>query len=48
MRSPLEGVRRHTSLTAPSGDSIEAVCRKASATFDKPVIPVGAPDFAGL
>ena len=29
------------------GDDIEAVCKRASEKFGKPVIPVNAPGFAG-
>ncbi len=36
-----------TCVTALIGDDIEAVCRKASEKFGKPVIPVDAPGFAG-
>jgi len=36
-----------TCVTALIGDDIEAVCKKASAKFGKPVIPVDAPGFAG-
>ena len=36
-----------TCVTALIGDYIEAVCRKASEKFGKPVIPVDAPGFAG-
>ena len=36
-----------TCVTALIGDDIEAVCKRASAKFGKPVIPVDAPGFAG-
>jgi nitrogenase molybdenum-cofactor synthesis protein NifE len=36
-----------TCVTAMIGDDIEAVCRRASEKFGKPVIPVNAPGFAG-
>jgi nitrogenase molybdenum-cofactor synthesis protein NifE len=36
-----------TCVTAMIGDDIEAVCKRASAKFGKPVIPVNAPGFAG-
>lgn len=36
-----------TCVTALIGDDIEAVCKKASEKFGKPVIPVDAPGFAG-
>lgn len=36
-----------TCVTALIGDDIEAVCRRASEKFGKPVIPVNAPGFAG-
>ena len=37
-----------TCVTALIGDDIEAVCKAASAKFDKPVIPVNVPGFAGV
>jgi nitrogenase molybdenum-cofactor synthesis protein NifE len=37
-----------TCVTALVGDDIEAVCKAASAKFNKPVIPVNAPGFAGI
>jgi nitrogenase molybdenum-cofactor synthesis protein NifE len=36
-----------TCVTALIGDDIEAVCKRASERFGKPVIPVNAPGFAG-
>ena len=36
-----------TCVTALIGDDIEAVCKAASAKFNKPVIPVNAPGFVG-
>ncbi|WP_085314683.1 nitrogenase iron-molybdenum cofactor biosynthesis protein NifE [Derxia lacustris] len=36
-----------TCVTALIGDDIEAVCKRASEKFGKPVIPVNAPGFAG-
>ncbi len=36
-----------TCVTALIGDDIEAVCKRASEKFNKPVIPVNAPGFAG-
>lgn len=36
-----------TCVPAMIGDDIEAVCRVAAKKFDKPVIPVNAPGFAG-
>jgi nitrogenase molybdenum-cofactor synthesis protein NifE len=36
-----------TCVTGLIGDDIEAVCRRASEKFGKPVIPVDAPGFAG-
>lgn len=36
-----------TCVTGLIGDHIEAVCKRASAKFNKPVIPVNAPGFAG-
>lgn len=36
-----------TCVTALIGDDIEAVCRKASEKFGKPVIPVNSPGFVG-
>lgn len=36
-----------TCVTAMIGDDIEAVCKRASEKFNKPVIPVNAPGFAG-
>ena len=36
-----------TCVTALIGDDIEAVCKAASAKFNKPVIPVNSPGFAG-
>ncbi|NSL54894.1 nitrogenase iron-molybdenum cofactor biosynthesis protein NifE [Uliginosibacterium aquaticum] len=36
-----------TCVTALIGDDIEAVCKKASEKFGKPVIPVNAPGFVG-
>ncbi|QTN23250.1 nitrogenase iron-molybdenum cofactor biosynthesis protein NifE [Rhizobacter sp. AJA081-3] len=36
-----------TCVTAMIGDDVEAVCRKASEKFGKPVIPVNSPGFAG-
>jgi nitrogenase molybdenum-cofactor synthesis protein NifE len=36
-----------TCVTALIGDDIEAVCKAASAKFDKPIIPVNAPGFVG-
>ena len=36
-----------TCVTALIGDDIEAVCKKASEKFGKPVIPVNSPGFAG-
>jgi nitrogenase molybdenum-cofactor synthesis protein NifE len=36
-----------TCVTAMIGDDIEAVCKRASEKFGKPVIPVDAPGFAG-
>jgi nitrogenase molybdenum-cofactor synthesis protein NifE len=36
-----------TCVTALTGDDIEAVCKRASEKFGKPVVPVNAPGFAG-
>lgn len=36
-----------TCVTALIGDDIEAVCKKATEKFGKPVIPVDSPGFAG-
>ncbi len=36
-----------TCVTGMIGDDIEAVCKRASERFGKPVIPVNAPGFAG-
>lgn len=36
-----------TCVPAMIGDDIEAVCKAASAKFDKPVIPVNSPGFVG-
>jgi nitrogenase molybdenum-cofactor synthesis protein NifE len=36
-----------TCVTALIGDDIEAVCKKASEKFGKPVVPVNAPGFVG-
>jgi nitrogenase molybdenum-cofactor synthesis protein NifE len=36
-----------TCVTAMIGDDVEAVCKRASEKFGKPVIPVNAPGFAG-
>lgn len=36
-----------TCVTAMIGDDIEAVCKRASERFGKPVIPVDSPGFAG-
>ena len=36
-----------TCVTALIGDDIEAVCKRASEKFGKPVIPVNSPGFAG-
>lgn len=36
-----------TCVTALIGDDIEAVCKRAAEKFNKPVIPVNAPGFAG-
>ncbi len=36
-----------TCVTALIGDDIEAVCKRASEKFGKPIIPVNAPGFAG-
>jgi len=36
-----------TCVTALTGDDIEAVCKRATEKFGKPVIPVNAPGFAG-
>ena len=36
-----------TCVTGLIGDDIEAVCKRASEKFGKPVIPVNAPGFAG-
>jgi nitrogenase molybdenum-cofactor synthesis protein NifE len=36
-----------TCVTAMIGDDIEAVCRRATQKFGRPVIPVNAPGFAG-
>ncbi|PZQ65256.1 MAG: nitrogenase iron-molybdenum cofactor biosynthesis protein NifE, partial [Variovorax paradoxus] len=36
-----------TCVTALIGDEIEAVCKRASEKFGKPVIPVNSPGFAG-
>lgn len=36
-----------TCVTGLIGDDIEAVCKKATEKFGKPVIPVNAPGFAG-
>jgi nitrogenase molybdenum-cofactor synthesis protein NifE len=37
-----------TCVTALIGDDIEVVCKAASKAFNKPVIPVNAPGFAGV
>ena len=37
-----------TCVTAMIGDDIEAVCKAASRKFNKPVIPVNSPGFAGI
>lgn len=37
-----------TCVTALVGDDIEAVCAAAAKAFNKPVIPVNAPGFAGI
>lgn len=37
-----------TCVTALIGDEIEAVCKAASKKFNKPVIPVNSPGFAGV
>ena len=37
-----------TCVTAMIGDDIEAVCRAAGKKFNKPVIPVNSPGFAGI
>ena len=37
-----------TCVTALIGDDIEAVCKAASQKFNKPVIPVNSPGFAGV
>ncbi len=36
-----------TCVPALIGDDIESVCKAASVKFNKPVIPINAPDFAG-
>jgi nitrogenase molybdenum-cofactor synthesis protein NifE len=36
-----------TCVTALIGDDIEAVCKRATEKFGKPIIPVNAPGFAG-
>ncbi len=36
-----------TCVTALIGDDVEALCKAASAKFEKPVIPVNAPGFVG-
>jgi nitrogenase molybdenum-cofactor synthesis protein NifE len=36
-----------TCVTAMIGDDVEAVCKRASEKFGKPVIPVNSPGFAG-
>jgi nitrogenase molybdenum-cofactor synthesis protein NifE len=36
-----------TCVTALIGDDVEAVCKRASEKFGKPVIPINAPGFAG-
>jgi nitrogenase molybdenum-cofactor synthesis protein NifE len=36
-----------TCVTALIGDDIEAVCKAATAKFNKPIIPVNAPGFVG-
>jgi nitrogenase molybdenum-cofactor synthesis protein NifE len=36
-----------TCVTAMIGDDIEAVCKRASERFGKPVIPINVPGFAG-
>ncbi len=36
-----------TCVTALIGDDIEAVCKAASAKFNKPIIPINAPGFVG-
>ena len=36
-----------TCVTALIGDDIAAVCKRASERFDRPVVPVEAPGFAG-
>jgi nitrogenase molybdenum-cofactor synthesis protein NifE len=36
-----------TCVTALIGDDIEAVCKKASEKFGKPIVPVNAPGFVG-
>ncbi|MDA8360377.1 MAG: nitrogenase iron-molybdenum cofactor biosynthesis protein NifE, partial [Gammaproteobacteria bacterium] len=36
-----------TCVTAMIGDDIEAVCKRATARFGRPVVPVNAPGFAG-
>ncbi|WP_424194812.1 nitrogenase iron-molybdenum cofactor biosynthesis protein NifE [Ampullimonas aquatilis] len=36
-----------TCVTALIGDDIEAVCKKATEKFGKPIIPVNSPGFAG-
>ncbi|PMS31187.1 nitrogenase molybdenum-cofactor synthesis protein NifE [Trinickia symbiotica] len=36
-----------TCVTALIGDDVEAVCKRASEKFGKPVVPVNAPGFAG-
>jgi nitrogenase molybdenum-cofactor synthesis protein NifE len=37
-----------TCVTALIGDDIEVVCKAAAKAFNKPVIPVNAPGFAGI
>ncbi len=37
-----------TCVTALIGDDVEAVCKAASAKFNKPVIPIDVPGFAGI
>lgn len=37
-----------TCVTALIGDDVEAVCQAASKKFNKPVIPVNSPGFAGV
>lgn len=36
-----------TCVTALIGDDVEAVCRRATEKFGKPIVPVNAPGFAG-